>query len=106
MPGKERLEIYECNAERCAVENLFWAPPFPPPGKTREVGVRMLGIVFALAGTAAVGRGGLRTWEVTANGPKWMAGMIGFIYSYREIIMRDVGDKGFWCLFCTGDGGL
>lgn len=26
----------------------------------------------------------VRTWEVTANGPKWMAGMIGFIYSYRE----------------------
>lgn len=47
----------------------------------------------------------VRTWEVTVNGPKWMAGMIGFIYSYREIIMRDAGDKGFWPLFCTGRGG-
>lgn len=29
--------------------------------------------------------GEMRTWEVTANGPKWMVGMIGF--GYREIIM-------------------
>lgn len=73
MPGKERFEIYECNAERCAVENLFWAP-LSPPGKTREAGVRMLGILFALAGTAAVGRGGCEPGKSLRTGQNgWQA---------------------------------
>lgn len=41
MPGKEGFEVYECNAEICAVEDLFSAVPhhFPPlPGKTKGEG--------------------------------------------------------------------
>lgn len=44
------------------------------------------------------------TWEVTANGPKWIGGMISL--SYVEIIMRDVGDQRFCGLFFAPVNGL
>lgn len=118
-PGRSGLRFTSAMLSAVLWKTYFFEPSSPPPrGRRGRWIFRILGDFFILffyitcAGRGLLplaglwgaegrgGEGGLRTCEVTAYGPKWMAGMIGLICTYREIIMEDVGDKRFLSLFC------